>query len=106
MGGDRKRHTTEMKHGFRYMLRARATHQKAFQYSTLWDRFHQRFMSSFNARRSQKRQKHTVPQISRAQGQFVKSDKIAKKLTKMLIWASKIKFRKISMRNFKNDSQF
>ncbi len=34
----------------------------------------------------------TVPQISRAQGQFVKSDKIAKKLSKMLIWASKIKF--------------
>ncbi len=40
----------------------------------------------------------TVPQISRAQGQFVKSDKIAKKLSKMLIWASKIKFRKISMK--------
>jgi len=57
MGGDRKRHTTEMKHGFRYMLRAKATHQKAFQYSTLWDRFHQRFMSSFYARRSQKRQR-------------------------------------------------
>ena len=47
-----------------------------------------------------------MPQISRAQGQFVKSDKIAKKLSKMLIWASKIIFRKISMRNFKNGSQF
>jgi len=51
-------------------------------------------------------QGNTVPQISRAQRQFVKSDKIAKKLSKMLIWASKIKFRKISKRNFKNDSQF
>ena len=47
-----------------------------------------------------------MPQISRVQGQFVKSDKIAKKLSKMLIWASKIKFRKISKINFKNDSQF
>jgi len=49
---------------------------------------------------------YTVPQISRAQGQFVKSDKIAKKLSKMCIWASKIKFRKISMRNFENDCQY
>ncbi len=48
----------------------------------------------------------TVPKISRAQGQFVKSDKIAKKLSKMLVWAPKIKFITISMRNFKNDCQY
>ncbi len=47
-----------------------------------------------------------MPQISRAQGQFVKSDKIAKKMSKMLIWASKIKFKKNLVRNFKNDSQY